>query len=174
MKAERIAIVCIILALFFTAVAPAPAEAAPSQNSLLTITNKTPGPVTITLTGPKTYTIVAVAGKTTKEVVRGQYNYTYQACGMNKKGNVSAGGGKSKLNVAACQTGKIRFFNLSSTTLTISMTGPQTMRVTVPPKSYQDVTLFKGEYQWRASWCNQTKNFTVKVSGKKNWYFWGC
>ena len=89
MNKKRLLFVFMAFVLAFTSLAPATAFAktdaqnvtAATANSFLTVANKSIGPVTVTLTGPGSYTILAPVGTTTKEILKGTYKYSYKACG---------------------------------------------------------------------------------------------
>ena len=121
MKKLHLSFVFLAFVLVFTSLAPATAFAksdaqngtAATSNSILTISNKSIGPVTVTLTGPSTYTIVAPIGVATQEIIKGTYKISYKACGLSFSGILKATGAKSKSPIGACKTSNLIILNFT-------------------------------------------------------------
>lgn len=116
MKTLRLIIILIVAMLVFSAWPPPPAYARADAATVtigandvgatvnavetklvkLTINNKTGGILYVTLTGPRSYSFAAQAGKTKYEIESGKYSYTVRssACGgsIKKNGNFKNGG----------------------------------------------------------------------------------
>ena len=59
----------------------------PPATYKLVLNNKTGQAVTVTLTGPATYTFTLQPGKTSQDVKPGKYRYSYQACAGGEEGH---------------------------------------------------------------------------------------
>jgi hypothetical protein len=152
---KRLLFVFMAFVLAFTSLAPATAFArsdaqnatAATTNSFLTVANKSIGTVTVTLTGPGTYTIFAPVGITTKEIPKGTYRYSYKACGLDYTGTLKATGGKSKLSIAKCKTANLIIMNFTDSTLTVNLSGPATYYYSVPAHSAMRAVILRGVYR---------------------------
>jgi hypothetical protein len=143
---------------------------------VLNIDNKTGTSFYMTLTGPKTYTINVPTGKSTHIVEQGTYDISYYACSEQKTDSVKIKkkGGTLKLDCAKAKTGKqiaITFNNLSGSNLILSLTGPQSYYLTIPPgKSKVFVT--KGTYQYTGWLACGSSSGTVDLTRKLIWTWW--
>ena len=161
--------------LAFTSLAPATAHAksdaqnvtAATANSILTISNKSIGPVTVSLTGHGTYTIVAPVGTTTQEVLKGTYKYSYKACGLSFSGSLKATGAKSKIPIAACKTTNLVIQNLTDSTLTLNLVGPATYYYTIPPHSTSRAKILRGVYHWSGVCLGGTSSGTWTITSAR-------
>jgi hypothetical protein len=177
MKKRYVLGLLLVLVIAFTALVPAPlhlgatSAVAGTTVSKLTIDNKTPKVLTITLKGPKTYTIYALPGKTEKEIVAGKYTFQYEACGLKKAGKLSAIGAKSKLKIEACPTARLILINKGNSPLSFYLDGPERYNWSVPAMSTLRVNVLRGTYKWSASWCGGKESDKGSVTLKKGYYF---
>jgi hypothetical protein len=152
---KRLLFVFMAFVLAFTSLAPATAFAktdaqavtAATANSILTVANKSIGPVTVTLTGPSSYTIFAPVGTTTKEIPKGTYKYSYKACGTNYSGTLKATGAKAKISIAKCKTANLVIMNFTNSTYTLTLSGPASYYYNVPAHSSVRAVILRGVYQ---------------------------
>jgi hypothetical protein len=172
-KKLRLSYIFLALILAFASLAPATAYAASdgqnattaaSPNSILSIKNKSIGAVTVTLTGPKAYTIYAPVGVKTQEIVKGVYKYSYTACGLNVTGTLKANGAKSNLPIAACKTVNLVIVNASYTTMTLSMSGPANYYWTIPARSVVRAKILRGTYRWTMGCSGRTASGTFAAT----------
>jgi hypothetical protein len=174
-KTNLLIVLSLILALVVAAWSPTPAQAGASGPTNLSIGNKTGMPVTITLTGPKNYTIMAAPGNSTKEIAGGQYKYSYKACGINKTGTIKTKGAKTKLNIAACKTAIIVIVNRSDQTLFVNLTGPYKYSYTLLAETALPVKVVRGVYRGTGTVCGQSFSREVQAVGARYvWTFYPC
>jgi hypothetical protein len=145
--------------------------AAASPNSILTITNKSIAMVTVTLTGPRSYTFYAQVGKMTQEILKGTYKYSYQACGLKFSGTLKATAAKSRLPIAACKTTNLVILNFTDATVTLSLVGPATYYYTIPPHSSVRAKILRGTYSWSGV-CNGRSSSGTWVMNKARFLVW--
>jgi hypothetical protein len=165
------------IALFVSAAFPLPAAAGTAAgvpNSKLTITNKSAGPLTVILKGPKSYTIYAAVGKTTQEIMKGDYVYEYKACGVTKTGKLPAKGAQAKLNILACKTASITIANYGNGNMSVSLSGTQNYSFNVGEHTTVKQTILEGEYRWKISASCGSKSGTLYLKGKKNVFWARC
>ena len=175
MNKKHLMFVFMAFVLAFTSLTPATAYArsdaqnvtAATTNSILTVSNKSIGTVTVTLTGPATYTIFAAVGSTTKEIVKGTYKYSYKACGLSFSGSLKATGAKSKIPIAACKTTNLVIQNLTDSTLTLNLVGPATYYYTIPPHSTSRAKILRGVYHWSGVCLGGTSSGTWTITSAR-------
>jgi hypothetical protein len=165
----RISILFIVLLFVafnaFPALASTPAPMNGGATAKITIMNKSGGPVEVKLSGPARYTILAQVGKTTLQVNKGEYTYTYKLCGAEQKGRVESG---SKLAITACPTAKIAIFNFTPDFMTLVFSGDNNYSFTLPPGKSR-ITVIAGVYRITAYYCGETEGVTVNLLRGK-WY----
>jgi hypothetical protein len=141
---------------------------ATAQTAKLVITNKTPKSVTINLSGPRNQSIVAPPGKTSLQLAPGKYEYSYTVCGADKKGklNLTKSG---KLNITACQMTNVKFHNVSDGTMYLTLNGPMTYNLTLPP-GVTKVRIVKGSYRYSLTGCGGSPtNGTIVIKNDQPW-----
>ena len=175
MNKKRLLFVFMAFVLAFTSLTPATAYArsdaqnvtAATTNSILTVSNKSIGTVTVTLTGPATYTIFAAVGSTTKEIVKGTYKYSYKACGLSYSGILKATGAKSKIPIAACKTTNVVIMNFTDSTMTLNLFGPASYYYTVPAHSSVRAKILRGGYQYSGVCKGGTSSGSWKITSAR-------
>ena len=173
MKSKRFFITLVILGLLASVVIPYPVAAASNGPSKLTVDNKTGKVIYIKLTGPANVNITSLPGQTQKDLARGKYTYTYEACGKTVKGVLKVNGPKVKLKIAACPTSKIVILNKGQTMLNLHLSGPENYSFTVAPNSVLKVTVLRGTYKYTAYWCGGSKSSEISAVKKSyRWLFW--
>ena len=158
--------------------AASPQSLAAADTSIsLTITNPLPKATTVTLTGPKSYTINLPQGATvTKSIEPGKYKYSYLGClNKAKKGNLKVKGATATLKIVPCKMATWSFYNADdSTPYTLSLKGWVSYSVTVGPGQVMIFSWVADAYQAVEKACGKTFNFTWKVNGKKSWIVYAC
>jgi hypothetical protein len=142
----------------------------------LIVNNKTGQNLTLTLDGPKYYTLVVPPGKTTFEVEQGKYTYSHYGCGtvaqtdvitVKKAGytlKLTCAGNKKAGNAA--KTPKLSVKNSAGTSVTLTLTGPKNYTFTVPNgKSNFEVEQGNYTYSYSACGAEQSGKVNVKKSG---------
>jgi hypothetical protein len=156
----------LVIALSALPVTNAEAAATPGM-SKLTIDNKSLGQVTVTLKGPKQYTIYAKVGKTIQEIAKGNYVATFKACGTNQTVKVKATANAAKLQIKQCKTTLLTVANFSSSWLTMNMVGPDTYYFSVAPHQKEVRKVLSGTYKITATCGGRVYTPTWNVKGKK-------
>ena len=136
------------------------------KTPVLTIDNKT-GPVYVTLTGPKTYSFYAPAGKTDFPVEKGEYEVSYYACGAQTEitFNVKKKGGTLKI---LCL--EITFLNLNDTVaVNLELHGPADYYFYLPPGK-TTVLLAPGVYDYEVSGACSSFTGTIAIKKKGTYY----
>lgn len=157
--------------------AGAQANQAASAPIALTITNPLPKPTTITLTGPRSYTIYVPAGATiTQNIDVGKYKFSFAGClGKTKKGNLKVKKTAAVLKIPPCKMANWSFYNADNVMpATITLKGWMSYTVTVSPGQVMRFSWVADKYQATVRSCGDTYNFTWKVSGKKAWIIYAC
>jgi hypothetical protein len=157
-----------------------PAQAA-QEFLRLTIDNRTGKAITFYFKGPLYYTF-KVAAETTEvfTLKRGEYDYTFSACGVPGKGTLDLKtatrlimpvcGGNAKGSTKSPNTidlspqakvVKVTFVNKSGTKLWIIMTGPATYVFTLNKGEEKKYTIGRGDYKltYYACGSSATRNF---------------
>jgi hypothetical protein len=143
----------------------------------LTITNPLPKATTVTLSGPRSYTLYVPAGATiTQNIDAGKYKYGYSGClGKVKKGNLKLKKTTATLKIAACKMANWSFYNEDAATpVTITMKGWMNYSVNIGPRQRVRVSWVADKYQATMHACGEIHNFPWKVSGKKWWIIYAC
>lgn len=151
----------------FNPEAPAEAEGAPK----LTIDNKTGATVTISLTGPRSYTLTATAGKTTHLVDPGKYKYNFKACGATKTGSLTVEAKGAKLAIPKCVTASVTIQNDTGGTLFLNLSGTATYSFTLPTGKTK-ISVIKGKYEYRVSGSCGSKTGSVTLKKGFIWSWW--
>jgi hypothetical protein len=136
----------------------------------LTITNKSGAAVEVKLSGAAKYTFNAPVGKTSFQVNRGEYIYTYKTCGTEKKGKIESGG---KLAIAACPMAKILIINFDTEFARVVFSGPYTYNFTLTPEVNR-VSVIAGVYRVTAYTCGKTETEVVNLTKGKWIGAYGC
>jgi len=154
-----------------------PTMASASSSITLTITNPLPKATTVTLTGPKSYTINLPKGATiNKAIDPGKYKYSYLGClNKAKKGNLKVKGATATLKIVPCKMATWSFYNADdSKPYTLSLKGWVSYSVTVGPGQVMIFSWVADIYQATEKACGKTNNFPLKVNGKKAWMIYAC
>jgi hypothetical protein len=174
-KKIHLATILIISALLLSAFSPAvPAQAsAATTPPKLEITNKSGTNVYLTLKGPQSLYLTVLPGISKVELLKGTYQYSYWACGVQETGTVvikTAG----KLTISQCGTAggskkspQLVIVNKNKTTVTVYVYGPTYhMVVAKPGKTKLPVSEGKYQYSFRTD-CGgyQSGSLQVKKSG---------
>jgi hypothetical protein len=179
MRAFR-SIVSILLAVCLLGATVVPALAADTVK--VQFQNKTGSEVTISLSGPASYSLRLPTGKTNAEVVPGRYTYSYKACdGQTFKGNFNARNAGATLNLPKCKKDnsgggggeiKVTVKNSTGGTLTIYLSGPATYSFSFGTGNTK-ISIVPGKYNYTAYGCGSsdtgTRNFK---GGGSTWTFW--
>lgn len=177
MKKIHFVVVLIIVALLtsaFTPVAPAKdSPAAAATPSKLEITNKSGANVYLSLKGPQTQYLTVVPGKTKVEILRGTYQYSYWACGVQQTGTVVVKA-SGKLLIPQCGSAggskklpQLVIVNKNKTTVTVYVYGPAYNTIIAKPgKTKLPVSEGTYQYSFRTD-CGgyQSGSIQVKKSG---------
>jgi hypothetical protein len=171
-------ILCLLFSLLFAAWNPAPSQAAgsaapadPQTGAKLMIDNKSGAQVTVTLTGPRTYTFHVGPGKTNQIIERGKYKYEFVACGATKKGSLSATPSAVKLAIPKCVTANVSVQNETGSNLFLSLSGTANYSFTLVPGKTK-IQVNKGKYDYRVSGACGTKTGTINLGKRMVWRFW--
>ena len=174
----------LVLLLLFSWAPAIPSQAAGSETAsaaggpiTLTITNPLPKATTVTLTGPKSYTISVQKGATiTRTLDAGKYKYSYLGClNKAKKGNLKVKGTTATIKIPPCKMATWSWYNEDDTkTATLKLKGWMSYNVSVPPGQVVIVSWVADKYQTTLVSCGKTHNYTLKVSGKKSWIIFAC
>ncbi len=156
---------------------PASADAAVTGPITLTINNPLPKATTVTLTGPKTYTIYVTKGATiTRTIDAGKYKVSYAGClGKPVKGNLKVKGIVATLNIKPCKMANWIWTNpKNSSYVTIRLNGWVSYNVSLAPGQTVRVSWVAGKYDVTFKHCGKTFNEKWNVSGKKSWIWLPC
>jgi hypothetical protein len=139
----------------------------------LTINNKTGQQLSLTLQGPKFYSLKVPTGKSSFEVEQGRYTYSYFACGKTQTGQLAVkkdglsvkfecGGQEDK----SAKLPKLTVNNTTGETFRIKLSGPKTYNFSLKKgKSNFEVEPGKYTYSYFACGETQTGKLTVKKKG---------
>ena len=154
-----------------------PTMASASSSITLTIANPLPKATTVTLSGPKSYTINLPKGATiNKTIDPGKYKYSYLGClNKAKKGNLKVKGDTATLKIVPCKMAYWSWYNEDNTKpATIKLTGWVNYSVTIGPGQIQTFSWVADSYQFTLTACGKTISEKVKVQGKKSWIIYAC
>jgi hypothetical protein len=171
----------ILLALVFTAVAPATTTLAAPAQAVLKVTNHSATTLKIWLTGPASYAVSVPANKTkTYDVNRGKYKFTASACAVTATGALDmsinrnvvmppCGGMVTSSDVHTVDLGKylrvvkVEVVNKSTGAATAVFKGPASYTFALKKDADKFYTMKKGVYKVTVYACGETfkKNFTA-------------
>ncbi|MBN2502281.1 MAG: hypothetical protein JXB38_15970 [Anaerolineales bacterium] len=146
----------------------------------ITFNNQTGEVLWITLKGKATVYHQAVAGKSTVELEKGNYNYSYFACGeQTVKGiNVKKAetiklkcGGSNKDDDAKKGTVKVIIQNDTGSVISLYLVGPETYTFQLPTGK-QRINVVAGKYQYTVWGCGSVLQGIEKLSGGATWTWW--
>lgn len=185
-------VVSLTLAAVLLVTAAAAFQVQPAQASLRTVTltvdNRAPGEISLSLTGPASY-FLKVAGETRKAftVNQGIYDYTIRGCGMTAKStldltrdtiliNPVCGGSirtipadNSKIDLSAViKVVPVKISSELENKTIVIMTGPSTYVFTMAADQEKAVTIGRGTYTVRYYACgvNLKKSFQAYKGAK--------
>jgi hypothetical protein len=138
----------------------------------LTVNNQTGAVMPkLVLNGGKTYTFYNVPqGKSQYDVLKGSYKFEYQACGAKKSKKVNIQS-NTKFSTVKCAVSKIQMNNQTGSNMYLTLTGPSTYRLTIPPGN-SPITVLKGSYQYTMQTSCGTDSGTINLKGKMRWTWW--
>lgn len=175
---SKLFVFAVLVSLLLTALSPAPAlanasaaPADPQNGSKLMIDNKSGAQVTVTLTGPRTYTFLVGPGKTNQIIDRGKYKYEFVACGATKKGTLSATPSAVKLAIPKCVTSNVTVQNETGSNLFLTLSGTGNYSFTLAPGKTK-IQVNKGKYEYRVSGACGTKTGTINLGKRMVWRWW--
>lgn len=153
---------------------------AKSSKIKITVNNQTGAAVWLTFTGQATVYHQAPAGKSTVELAKGTYKYTYFACGKNnevklnvKKAEtiqIKCGGSKDKDDKDG-KTITLKVQNNTGGLLTLVLSGPQSYNFTLGT-GMNKITIVPGNYNYTVwAGCGSASG-TKKLSGGLIWTWW--
>ena len=177
MKKFQLVVILVIAALLISAFSPvAPAKAsttAAAEPTILDIVNKIGANVYLALKGPQILNLTVLPGKTRVELLKGSYEYSYWACGVQKSGTVVVKA-KGTLLIPICGAAggtknlpQLVIVNKDKTSVTVYISGPTYQMVVAKPGKTK-VPISEGEYSFSFSTdCGgyQSGSIQVKKSG---------
>jgi hypothetical protein len=177
MKKIQIIVMLIIVALLTSAFSPAvPTKnnpAAVATPSRLEIANKSGASVYLTMKGPQTLYLTVSPGTTKVELLKGTYQYSYWACGVQETGTVVVKA-SGKLLIPQCGSAggskklpQLVVVNKNKTTVTVYIYGPTYHTVVAKPGKTK-LPVSEGTYQYSFNTdCGgyQSGSIQVKKSG---------
>lgn len=138
------------------------------------INNQTGTEFKIVFTGASAYTFTIKPGVNIIKLPLGKFKYKYTACGDNTTGNYTVQKNNPKLEIKACKgagTTSIQFENRTGGSMSITLIGPTTYRLTIPTGK-STVQVIKGTYTYSVwSICGSTGG-TIKLTAAKFWDWW--
>lgn len=141
------------------------------------VNNQTGSVVSIafTATGQTARTFTLQPGVNILKLPEGKWKYKYTACGDNTSGTyVVKTKNNPTLQIKACKAASLvtlRFNNRTGGLLNITLTGPQTYRLTLATGK-TNVKVVKGNYTYSVwSVCGSTSG-TIKVNRATDWDWW--
>ncbi len=149
----------------------------PKNIAIVKIANKSGSDVMISLRGKLPYFLSATAGVTKHEIRRGNYQYSYYACGIWQSGELPINKNTIEFKINSCQTAtsggvKVVIANYTFGLLTLHLTGPQEYWFHISAGT-ETVQVVKGTYNYTAWGCGGASNSgTKKITSKVNWRFW--
>lgn len=152
----------------------------PPATYRLVLNNKTGETVTVTLSGPMTYTFTLQPGKNTQDVKPGKYRYAYEACQGEKKGTVEVNKNDKLLTLAACPKNQknksgevnVKIKNDTGDAVWLTLTGPGTYNLSLPA-GRSTITVLRGKYTYTAYGCGGASlSGSKQLGGNIEWRFW--
>ncbi len=147
----------------------------------ITFNNQTGEVFWITLKGKATVYHQAVVGKSTVELEKGNYNYSYFACGkQTTKGinlkktetiKLSCGGSGGKDDDAKKGAVKVIIQNNTGGVISLYLVGPETYTFQLPAGK-QRINIVAGNYQYTVWGCGGVSQGSEKLSGGTTWTWW--
>lgn len=177
MKKRSLAAIILVLALVLAAWVPGQTISAAATQMTLTITNPMPKGTTVTLSGPRSYTIsVGPGGSVSQAIDAGKYKYSYAGClGKVKTGNLKSKGGTASLAIPACKMANWVLYNSdSSQSVTLTLRGWVNYSETIGPKQVKVVSWVAGSYQATLRRCGVSVTLPLSVKGKRAINFYAC
>jgi hypothetical protein len=147
------------------------ASAAADAGPKLTIDNKTGANVTVSLSGPRSYTLTATPGKSIHAVDPGKYKYSYQACGAAKKGTLTVQAKAAKLPIAKCVMAGVTIQNDTGSNIYLTLSGTASYSFTLAPGKTK-ISVIKGKYVYRVSGACGATNGTTNLKKGDVWRWW--
>lgn len=149
----------------------------PKNIATLRIINKSGSDVKFSLRGKLPYLLNANVGTTKHEIRRGDYQYSYYACGDWQSGELQINKSTIEFKILSCQQAtsggvKVVIENDTFGLLTLHLEGPQEYWFHISPGT-ETVQVVKGTYNFTAWGCGgASKSGTKKITSKVNWRFW--
>ncbi|MBN2502280.1 MAG: hypothetical protein JXB38_15965 [Anaerolineales bacterium] len=147
----------------------------------ITFNNQTGEVFWVTFKGKATVYHQAAVGKSTVELEKGNYTYSYFACAKQNEDSINVkkaetirlkcGGSGGKDDDAKKGTVKIRIQNDTGGLMTMNLTGPETYSFQLPAGK-QRINVIAGTYQYTVWACGGYSTGTEKLKGSSTWTWW--
>jgi hypothetical protein len=153
-----------------------PALAAPVKVVPVVFQNRTTTEVFLTLKGPTKTTVELNVGRTTEEVLPGEYDYRYEACGRTFRGTFTVGTTGGSLIIKKCSSSLQTTFVVQNNTgnaFRLFLEGAKAGYAVWIGVGKNTVTVLTGGYQYSATVCgeNEQGTFKARAAGVPNWVF---
>jgi hypothetical protein len=148
-----------------------PGLAGKTEGTKLVIDNKTGAALTVTLTGPRNYTLTAAPGKSQNPIEPGKYRYSYKACGAAKTGSITVAAKGGKLAIAKCVKAVVTIVNDTGGTLYINLSGTAVFNFTVGTGKTK-VNVIKGKYDYSVSGACGSQTGVINLKKGVVWKWW--